>query len=297
MNREEFLRELEDLLSDVPAEDREEALDYYRDYFDEAGPEQEAEILSHLGSPGKVAAEIKSGLSGDEGQGEFTERGYYDARFGVDYRAPDQYTEIVKSERAAKHGSGPGEEGRFGAGHGAWRERRSHAKAERGRWRETGTEQESAKGAVRKQKQGHNRRGGLLLLLLVIFFGIPAAGTVISAGFSVIAALAGALLGIFGGLFSLVVGAFALACGLLAVGISMIAAGFWNMAVPAVGLMAVALGFLALAGAMLLFVAAKWACTTAVPGVFRFSVEMIRRFCGWVAGLVRRLFGRGGADR
>ena len=33
MNKEQFLKELEDLLQDIDATEREEALNYYRDYF------------------------------------------------------------------------------------------------------------------------------------------------------------------------------------------------------------------------------------------------------------------------
>ena len=59
MNREEFLSQLERLLYDIPAQEREEALEYYNGYFDDAGKEKEAEVIQELGSPGKVAAIIK----------------------------------------------------------------------------------------------------------------------------------------------------------------------------------------------------------------------------------------------
>ena len=63
MNREEFLSRLERLLYDIPAQEREEALEYYNGYFDDAGKEKEAEVIQELGSPGKVAAIIKADLS------------------------------------------------------------------------------------------------------------------------------------------------------------------------------------------------------------------------------------------
>ena len=44
MNREEFLSQLERLLYDIPAQEREEALEYYNGYFDDAGKEKEAEV-------------------------------------------------------------------------------------------------------------------------------------------------------------------------------------------------------------------------------------------------------------
>lgn len=60
MNRQEFMNQLERLLSDVPEAERQDALAYYEDYFDEAGPEQEAQVIQDLGSPGRVAATIKA---------------------------------------------------------------------------------------------------------------------------------------------------------------------------------------------------------------------------------------------
>ena len=78
MNRVEFMSQLERLLWDIPESDRQDALCYYNDYFDEAGVENEAQIIQKLGSPGKVAATIKADLNahGNE-QGEYTECGDY----------------------------------------------------------------------------------------------------------------------------------------------------------------------------------------------------------------------------
>ena len=82
MSYEEFMKELEGLLAGVPTEEKEEALQYYSDYFADAGKENEGEVISELGSPQKVAALIKAGLkSGGMDGGEFTEYGYTDERF------------------------------------------------------------------------------------------------------------------------------------------------------------------------------------------------------------------------
>ena len=56
MNRIEFMDQLKDLLREISAEEREEALQYYEDYFADAGEEHEAEVIRELGSPQKVAA-------------------------------------------------------------------------------------------------------------------------------------------------------------------------------------------------------------------------------------------------
>ena len=62
MNREEFLKQLESLLTDLTYEEREEAMDYYRNYFEDAGEENEANVIAELESPQKVAQSIKESL-------------------------------------------------------------------------------------------------------------------------------------------------------------------------------------------------------------------------------------------
>ena len=65
MNRIGFLRKLEELLRDIPDNERRDAMEYYRNYFDDAGPENEEKIIEELGSPWKVAESIKKDLFGD----------------------------------------------------------------------------------------------------------------------------------------------------------------------------------------------------------------------------------------
>ena len=66
MNRNEFLRQLERLLCDIPENERREAIEYYQNYFEDAGPEKEAQIIEELGSPQEVAASIKRNLFGED---------------------------------------------------------------------------------------------------------------------------------------------------------------------------------------------------------------------------------------
>lgn len=63
MNREEFLRQLNVLLRDIPENDRLDAIAYYNDYFDEAGAENEKQVIAELESPQKVSEKIKEDLN------------------------------------------------------------------------------------------------------------------------------------------------------------------------------------------------------------------------------------------
>ena len=79
MSRKDFMERLEKLLWNISDSEREEALQYYNDYFDDAGEENEAEVIRELVSPEQVAQKIKAGLS--DSASEFSEQGYRDTRF------------------------------------------------------------------------------------------------------------------------------------------------------------------------------------------------------------------------
>lgn len=62
MNRNEFMSRLSQLLVGVSQEEKEEALTYYENYFEDAGPENEQKIIRELESPEKVAEIIRRDL-------------------------------------------------------------------------------------------------------------------------------------------------------------------------------------------------------------------------------------------
>lgn len=62
MNKEEYLAQLKKYLKRLPAEDYQNAMDYFTEYFEEAGPEGEAEAIKELGTPKEAAAELLSAL-------------------------------------------------------------------------------------------------------------------------------------------------------------------------------------------------------------------------------------------
>lgn len=100
MTRKEFMRQLEQLLKDLPEHDRLDAIAYYEDYFDEAGPEKEVELILELGSPEKVAATLKRETKnwGSE-QGEYTEYGYSDGCEERNRQTPAEQQEEKKNVR------------------------------------------------------------------------------------------------------------------------------------------------------------------------------------------------------
>ena len=82
MNRMEFMAELERLLADMPEEERQAAVQYYADYFADAGEANEADVIRELGSPEKAAESIKADYYGTE----FNEADYEHKDYMEKYR-------------------------------------------------------------------------------------------------------------------------------------------------------------------------------------------------------------------
>ena len=67
MTRQEYMQQLAALLAAMPEAERRDALDYYEEYFDAAGPEKEAQTIQELGSPQDVAEKIWEGTGAQPG--------------------------------------------------------------------------------------------------------------------------------------------------------------------------------------------------------------------------------------
>ncbi|HIS99734.1 MAG TPA: DUF1700 domain-containing protein [Candidatus Faecaligallichristensenella faecipullorum] len=58
MNSNKFLRRLKRKLRSLPKQERDEALRYYQELFDEAGADQEEALIKRLGQPAQLAEQI-----------------------------------------------------------------------------------------------------------------------------------------------------------------------------------------------------------------------------------------------
>ncbi len=61
MRKYAYLARLEELLAALPAQERQEALNYYEEYFDAAGSDREEQTAAELGDPAGVARKILEG--------------------------------------------------------------------------------------------------------------------------------------------------------------------------------------------------------------------------------------------
>lgn len=90
-------------MQDIPEEEKRDAIDYYRDYLEEAGPEKEEEVLAEFQSPEHIAEVIRTELQSEWSGGEFTDRGTMTAGLKKSGRL---YPEAVGQNRRTRKEAG-----------------------------------------------------------------------------------------------------------------------------------------------------------------------------------------------
>lgn len=255
MSYEQFMRELEVLLAGVPDEEKEEALQYYADYFADAGKENEEQVLRELESPQKTAALIKAGLKGGGMDGgEFTEWGYTDERFE---KRDDLMRQEPKKEK--KSGNRYSYQGQEKASYGSYG---------------TGSQTyEKAYNTSYQQKRGPwtNKWLKIVLVVLIILCAFPVVFPTVIAAAAIVVVLVFVGLAIF---FGLAVGAAAV----VLAGVVVFCAGLSKLiALPSVALLTAGIGLLIFVIGLVATVAAVRLCMMVYPALFRFLVGICSR--------------------
>lgn len=246
MNRIEFMTELAALLQDIPAIERQDAMKYYNDYFDDAGEENEQEVIAELESPARLAEMIKAnlGMGGQrdfersaESYGEYRETGYTDTRFER------------KEPPADRQGTGKQNAG--------------------GR-----SEREEGAGARGKKEQEPPRTSNLvkvLLIVAIIFVGgpivIPFALAIAGVVFAMIVTIFALFVALVFVFMALAIVGLVLFCAGLATLIPEVAVG---LALIGVGLLLGVIGVIGVVGSVKL-------CIVAIPGICRGIVCVFNR--------------------
>ena len=268
MNRIEFMTELAALLQDVPIEERRDAMKFYNDYFDDAGEENERQVVEELESPAKVAATIKADLgSFAREHGEFTETGYTDSRF--DHK--DMPAGRGEQESSYQYGQN-------GYGSGSW-----DGSYDSGGYRGYDSRNDHGGGYGEEGYQGHGytsdgqtppRSNSVLKVILIIMLVIVGAPIIIPVGIALIAvvfALGITLLAVFA---SLVLTSIAIAFA----GVCVFIAGLVSL-VPqiAVGFALIGTGMILTVIGVVATVASVRICMIVLPGIFRGMVWVLGR--------------------
>ncbi len=257
MNRAEFMRRLTELLADVPPAERDEAIQYYNDYFDDAGAENESSVIASLGAPEELAGAIKAGLNDGGAGGEFTETGF--SGYARAHR-----DEIMRADERAYGGSGNGGRGIYGgSGNGGGQDTRQN------------NDPYSQQDAEEPQK--HKMSGGSIALIVIaailtfpIWIGV--------------AALFGVAVSLIVTVFSLILAFFAVGLIFIIVGVALFVTGCALLVhVPLGGVCTVGVALILFGLGLLGVWLMVWCAVQAVPALFR-----------GCAALIRKIFHRGG---
>lgn len=248
MSRWEFMRQLEELLSDISPSEREEALQYYNDYINDAGRENEAEAIQSLGSPEQVARSVKEGLGESFNMGEFTENGFTGGNV-------QKATPIVKSEETYT--------GQSGAAYSTY----TGQETQRGTY--TGQTVESA--APEKEKLP--TWAIVLIVIGCIIFSpvlLGIAGTLVSV-----------LFGVFAAVFGIIIGVAAAAVALMIAGIALIITGFGGLFIhPLVSVGLIGAGLICISLGILFAMLEVFLCGICLPGLYKGLVYIFKKLFG-----------------
>lgn len=245
MNRLEFMRQLDILLTSITASEKAEALQYYNDYFDDAGAENEAEVIMALGTPARVAETIKAGLS-DKSQEdwEFTETGFKNG-------ANKNREIVIRNEDQNQSQSQNQQNNNY-----------------QNNYNPNGYGQNGSQGQIPPKR---DRDTGKIILIVIVAIllcplWISLAGAVFGVVVAVLATLA-ALLFAFG----------AVAIALLIAGIAIFAASFVKIFIaPLLGVLMMGTGLILVGVGILFAIGTIWICATVLPACVRGVVKLCR---------------------
>ncbi len=286
MTRLEFMKELESLLLDIPLEEREEALRYYNGYFDDAGEDQEQEIISELGSPARVAsiikAELNPGAQEKEHKGYYTEKGYQES-----IKNEYEISKDVKSQAdQADNHQANGFSGTYGNGthtnndthtnNGTYTDKESTAQdAGRNNARYNYSQYNNTQGNDTRNNgsQGNNYQGrkdsNTAIIVIIAIFTLPV-------WLPILIAMIGILIGVTAAILGILFGLGAAGIAMIGAGIALFIGGLAQIAVPFYGLLYMGGGLIVLGLGMLLTMAFIVLCKNLLPAMIRGIVNLCR---------------------
>ena len=272
MNKKLFLDELHRLLSDLPPEERNQAIKYYEDYFEDAGPENEQAILKELGSPQELANQIKATTQDDieYGQGSSFHRSAAYPEFYAQKEQSDSQNENNSAFKQTKDGFQQGHQ-QAGNGFSSNNYKQAGNAFNNNGYRQTdngfnnnnnNNYQQAATGYNSHYQQQSARKAVWIVLfaLLAITIGLPC-----------LSVLFGILLTIFSVIISIVLALFGTGGGLMIGGIASFFGSFFMTTTSGIGaiLFAMGIGLVLFAiGVLILWVGVLF-CIRFLPALFQ----------------------------
>lgn len=287
MNRADFMRKLANLLADVSPAEREEAIQYYNDYFDDAGAENEQSVIASLGSPEQLARTIKAGLSDGGNMGEFTEKGFsgYETGKSNEVLDPNQDNADGKAkEQNFGRDTTSNANGRPNSNnaYGYRRENYNNSSYGNGSYNNTysgsGSYQNAygnAGSAVQKETKKQMSGGMIALIIILCVFASP-----------FLLGIGGGIIGLLGGLLGCVVGFGVAMVALIIAGVCLFVYGIGLLfSIPLGGLCTMGGGMICLAIGLFFLWLVVLICGLAIPAIVR-----------GISKLFQSIFHRGGKE-
>lgn len=248
MNRQEFLRQLAQLLEDIPEAERREALEFYNNYFDDAGPENEAQVIQELGGdPKKAAASLKaefqSSKTARQNYGEYSEQGFYDTRIPHNIQSPRPVPDADNGRTEKQH-----------------------------------------KGHREFFKDSKTKKIVIIILALAVAssIGVELLGGIFGLVFGLLGGIFGLVFGLLAAVFGLAAGLAGLSIATITGGLAMTAAGLMKCITnPALGLLVTGLGLIITAVGILLLISFLWLAVRILPRLVRWCWKHLLRFFDW----------------
>lgn len=266
MTRAEFMKRLAELLNDVSPSEREEAIQYYNDYFDDAGVENEQGVIASLGTPEAVAKTIKAGLADGGSVGEFTEKGFnsYEAERTNEVLNPQQNFQQEQNEDSQNSYN---------------QSSYTYSGYENPYRSKQGNDQQSYGGQTTEIQPKKKMSGGMIALIIILcIFASPIL-------LGILGTLFGVFVGILGALFGIIVGFGAAAVSLIVVGICLFVYGITLLiGTPLGGLCLMGVAMVCVAIGLIFLWLTVLICGGLIPAVVR-----------GIAKLFQKIFHRGGA--
>ena len=274
MNRADFMKNLAELLADVPPTEREEAIQYYNDYFDDAGEENEQSVIASLGTPQQLAETIRAGLSDGGNIGEFTEKGFS----GYE---PKKSNEVMNLNNADEKGSSGNQNSYYGQNNSnnqnAYSSQGYYSNQNKydnqnynGNQSSYGSQNTYGNqgGTVAKTNKKQMSGGTIVLIVILCILASP---LLIGIG----GGLLGTVIGIFGALLGIVVGFGAAAVALIVVGVCVFVYGIVLMfGMPLAGLCLIGAGMICLAIGLLFLWLTVMVCGGLIPAIVKGIVKL-----------------------
>lgn len=229
MTREKFMEKLNVELNFLPSDEKENAIRFYEEYFDEAGAENEKDVISELGSPKSIAKKIlkETKLQYNDFEHDILKNNNYKYLEESNYKS--EINNILNIPAEEKNNETPDENIISGAA----KKIKSNAENLYSEILHDGKSKENNGREGEPEKKSDNKKftkgKPLWLWIVLIVCALPLIISIIGMIFSAFGVAFGVIVSIIAVVFSIFIGSLAVGAGLLICGATFLAVSITNI--------------------------------------------------------------------